>query len=341
MAEARYVHRQAAFSLVVAGKDLSGTVRPRLISLTLNEKRGTNADELELVIDDADGKMEIPPAGAVIALQLGWRDLTDRGETRLIDKGQFKVDRRRHSGAPDRITISAKSADFTRAFRQRRTSTWSKTTLGSVLEDIAGRNGWQLHASAAMAGIEIDHLDQARESDAAFLGRLGRLHDAIATVKAGRLIFSAIGSGQTPSGAEIPPATITRSSGDNHDWSAAERDSYSGVIAVWHDRASAQREQIVVGSDSNAKKLGRTYASAKAARRAADAEWKKIQRGAADFSISLAAGRPDLYPDRTVTVSGFKPEIDSTSWLIAEARHTLDSNGSRTSLTMELGAKAA
>lgn len=337
--DGRYIHRQAEYSIVVNGRDISRDVRPRLISLSLSEKRGSHADELELVLDDADGKLAIPPSGAEIAVRLGWQDLGPAATVQLIDKGLFKVDRRRHSGAPDRISVTAHSADLTRAFRQRRTTSWTKTTLGDVLGEIAGRNGWQPHISPDKADIDLQHLDQARESDAAFLNRLGRLYDAVATVKAGRLIFAQIGAGVTASGIEIPGATITRRSGDQHTWEAAERDAYTGVIAEWQNRVAAKREQVVVGSDQNAKKLARIYSSAKSARTAADTEWKKVQRGAAEFSLSLAIGRPDLFPERLLTVSGFKPEIDNAAWLISELRHTLDANGLRTQLQMELGGK--
>lgn len=333
-----YVHREAIWKLTIAGEDVSAKVRPRLISLDLTEKRGTDADELDLCLSDTDGKLAIPPAGAVITLSLGWLDLTDGAAGGLVDKGTFKVDEREHSGTPDQIRIRARSADLTRAFRTRHTQTWSDTTLGQVLADVAGRNGLQPMVAPDRAAVLVAHLDQARESDAAFLARLGRLHDAVATVKAGRLLFMAVGANQTPGGSEIPPGGLTRASGDRHRWKAAERDAYTGVIATWHDRAGAQRHQVVIGTDANAKRLGRTYASEAAARRAADTAYKKLQRGKAEFALDLAIGRPDLYPGRKLSVSGFKAEIDATEWLIDEARHSLNgSGGLKTVLSLELG----
>ena len=335
----RYVHRRAAYDLVVDGKTIAPAVNPRLISLSLTEKRGADADELELVLDDRDGKLAIPPPGATITLRLGWQELKDDATPQLIDKGSFKVDERCHEGAPDRISIRARSADLTRAFRARRTQTWSNTTLGAVLGEVAARNSLQAAVAADKAAIALDHLTQGRESDSAFLARLGRIHDAVATVKAGRLLFSAVGAGETPGGSPIPPATITRASGDRHRWQAAERENYSGVIAEWRDRAGARLQQVVVGSAENAKKLGRTYASERAARRAADAEVAKQERKGALFSIDLAIGDPALYPERALTVSGFKAEIDATNWLIVETRHSIDAAGGlKTSLQMERGA---
>lgn len=334
---AGHVQRQAVYELVVDGASIDAKVKPRLHSLTLTERRGTEADQLELVLNDTDGKLAIPPAGATVTLKLGWLDLRDGASPILIDKGSYIVDERGHGGTPDRLTIRARSADLTRAFRTRQTTTWSNTTLGAVLEDVAVRNGLQARVAADKAAVAVAHITQDSESDSAFLARLGRLHDAMATVKAGRLLFSPIAAGVTATGQPIPEATITRRDGDRHTWSSAERENYSGVTAKWRSRAKGTAGEVTVGSSSNAKRLGRTYGSEASARRAAQADNTKQERKGAQFSLDLASGRPDLYPDRKLTVSGWKPEIDNTGWVITETRHQLDAGGGlKTSLQMEL-----
>lgn len=339
---ARYIHRKAAWELVVDGQSINATVNPRLVSLSLTERRGADADELEIVLDDRDGKLAIPSAGATITLKLGWQTTTPGATPQLIDKGTFKVQDRAHAGTPDRLTISARSADLTRAFRNRRAQTWRDTTLGEILGEIAARNGLQPHVAAAKASIAVQHLNQSRESDSALLARLGRLHDAVATVKAGRLLFAAVGAGETAGGGQIPSATITRRDGDGHSWKAAERENYSGVTAEWQDRSTGQRRTVTTGSAANARRLGRVYASEAAARRATQTQRSRQQRQGAEFSLNLASARPDLYPERRLTVSGWKPEIDGTSWLISQVRHQLDgSGGARTSIECEIAAAPA
>lgn len=132
------INNIADWRVTLDGTDLSDRLRPRLISLTLSEKRGDEADQLDIVLSDTDGMLAIPPEGAVLKVQLGWkqgRDVT----VGLIDKGSFKVDDVSHSGPPDKITIRARAADFTSQIRNRRAQSWKNTTLGSVLRDIAGR----------------------------------------------------------------------------------------------------------------------------------------------------------------------------------------------------------
>lgn len=45
----------------------------RLMGLTLTDNRGFEADQLDLELDDADGKIVLPRRGAVITLALGWK----------------------------------------------------------------------------------------------------------------------------------------------------------------------------------------------------------------------------------------------------------------------------
>lgn len=322
--------RTPACKVIVDGVDITDRIRPRLISLSLAEKRGGEADQLDLTLDDADGQVAIPRKGVIITLALGWD-----GEP-LIGKGRFKVEQVRHSGAPDQITITARSCDFSDQLKTRRDGSWRATTLGAVLEEIAARNGLGASIAADLASIEVAVLQQSRESDAALMTRLGREHDAVATVKAGTLLFSRRGSGTTASGRALPTFAITRADGDSHSWETGDRDgAVTCVQATWRDTAGATRHRVTVGSGKT-RRLKRVYASEAEARRAAEAERQRARRGAATFSLKLAEGRPDIYPERRGDVSGFKPDIDASTWLVDEATHTLGDDGLTTDLKLEI-----
>src|SRR5690606_37399279 len=70
-----YIHRKPAWSLTVDGQVIDDTVNPRLISIALTEKRGADADELEISLTDHDGELQNPRRGAEIAHSIGWLDL--------------------------------------------------------------------------------------------------------------------------------------------------------------------------------------------------------------------------------------------------------------------------
>jgi phage protein D len=322
------------FRVTLDGRDLTGLMRPRLVSLSLSEKRGDEADQLDIVLDDSDGGLAIPPEGAVLRIALGWkqgRDVTPG----LVEKGTFKVDDVSHSGPPDQIRIRAHAADFTSDIRNRREQSWRDTTLGAVLKDVAGRNGLEARIAPALATIALPTINQSRESDIAFLKRLGRENDAVATIKDGKLIFAKKGAGTTTSGAALPTITISRRSGDSHNWQRQKRDGQEGVKASWHDRMAAKRKTVTVGTEKGAKKLRKTYPDEASAKRAAAAEHDRIKRAPASFDMKLALGRADAYPDVRASVTGFKAGINGI-WLISEVTHSLDTGaGLSTTLKME------
>jgi phage protein D len=307
--------------VVLDGQDLTGRIAPRLIDLTLTEDRGGEADQLDLRIHDHDGKMSLPRRGVTLAVAIGWK------ESGLVEKGTFEVDEVEYSGSPDVITIRARSANLTQSLRNRRERSWHATTVGAVVRAIAGEHGLTPRIADSLAGIALPHFDQPNESDASLLTRLGKRFDAAATVKNGALIFAPIGTGKTATGKPLPTLTLTRRDGDQHRYSVADRDAYSGVRAYWNDKKGARRKSVLVGKDENAKALRETYDSEKSAREHANAEFKRVQRGEAKFDYTLALGRADLSPEMIVQVQGFKPDIDGKRWLVSKATHTLNGSG--------------
>lgn len=137
------------------------------------------------------GNSTLPRRGATMSLSLGW------AVERLIPKGKFTIDELqtcRRAGHPDdprqvrrptgchasqagkSHTISKRSARWWKARRQ--------DELGCVVSD-------------SMAGQFFSHIDQ-HESDCAFLTRLAKQVDGIATVKAAMWCSSRQGKPRQP-----------------------------------------------------------------------------------------------------------------------------------------------
>lgn len=357
-----------AFMLQIEGRDITGNISPRLISLSLTDNRGFEADQLDIEIDDADGKVELPIRGVVLRLFLGWK-----GEA-LFDKGRFTVDEVEHRGAPDTVTMRARSADFRGALNSRREQSWHDTTLSAIVATIATRNKLEPSVAAELAGIKISHIDQTQESDVVFLTRLAERNGAEVAIKSGKLMLIKAGRGVTASGKPIPVMTITRADGDRHQFSIADRGAYTGVTAKWlhtsdlkkqqeielkrkqeaakkaaaaHPRAKKKKKkpakekearegEYMTGEADNVFAITTIYATKAAAMRAADAKWDKLQRGVAEFSIGLAVGRADIFPEMPVKVSGFKSIIDSQDWTITKVSHSLSNSGYVTRLELEV-----
>jgi phage protein D len=324
-----------AFRITIEDQDISTIVSDRLISITLTECRGDEADQLDITLDDSDGQLALPRKGVRIGYMLGWRDVP------LIDKGIFTVSGVEHSGTPDTITLRARSANLIDSFKQQRDRSFHDTTLGAVIEQIAAQNHLSTGISAPLRNLKIAHLDQTHESDAALLRRLGKKYDAVATVKNDKLLFIPINESRSASGKPLPAIAITRDLGDQHRYHQADDDAYSGVRAFWYDDNHGLRRSVVAGQAGNSKRLRTTYSTEADARTAASSEWQRIQRGVATFELALALGDPAISPQSPVRVSGYKPQIDQTEWLAAKAIHSISSSGLTTRVEFETKMEAA
>ncbi|HBM1468872.1 TPA: phage late control D family protein, partial [Salmonella enterica subsp. enterica] len=347
-----------------------GNISDRLMSMTLTDNRGFEADQLDIELNDADGQVGLPVRGAVLTVYIGWKGFA------LVCKGKFTVDEVEHRGAPDVVTIRARSADFRGTLNSRREGSWHDTTLGAIVEAIASRNKLEASVAPSLAGIKIPHIDQSQESDAKFLTRLAERNGGEVSVKMGKLLFLKAGQGVTASGKKIPQITITRSDGDRHHFAIADRGAYTGVTAKWlhtkdpkpqkqkvklkrkkkekhlraleHPKAKpvtqkkapkvpeAREGEYMAGEADNVFALTTVYATKAQAMRAAQAKWDKLQRGVAEFSIILATGRADIYTETPVKVSGFKRVIDEQDWTITKVTHFLNNSGFTTSLELEV-----
>jgi hypothetical protein len=301
----------------------------RLQSLTITDRRDTTADELTLTLEDHDGRLAIPPRGKVLSVALGWE-----GEA-LVDRGLFTVDEVEHSGAPDVLTIRARSANLRKSNPAKRCESYHKKTLQQVVGSAAGRLGLGATVAPSLAGVFIDHIDQTDESDLHFLNRLAERYDALCMAKNGQLLFMPMNGGVTAGGTAIPSITLKRGVGDTHRYLIADREEFTGVIAFWSDLDEAERKEILVGSSENAKRLRHTYATEGDAIQAASAELKRLQRKHAEFTLELAEGRADIYPETPVIAEGYKPEIDATPWIIDEVTHQFTNSGYTCEIKMQ------
>lgn len=342
-------HPAPTYRITIDGQDISARIRPRLINLNITDNRGFESDTIDLTLDDTDGQLALPRKGATMQVWLGWQ-----GEP-LVDKGTYTIDELEHSGAPDQLSIRGKAADLRGSLNKSREQSYHNQTLADILAIIAGRNHLQLSVDEHWGQELLPHTDQQNESDAAFLSRLAKDFDAIATIKQGALLFIKAGVGKSASGKALPGVTITRQDGDSHRFAIADRDTYSGVVAYWQDNKSgkkqtvevnaseqgkndSEKDDLLAGSGDNVKTLRHVYASKRNAERAARAEWDKLQRGVAKFSITLAKGRPELFPELPTRVQGFKPQIDALPWILTQVTHSLSDSGYTNQLELEVKA---
>jgi phage protein D len=320
ISEQRTAIVRPVFKVMVGGTDITRRVKSHLGSMTLVACREDHADQLELEFEDTAGRIAMPRKGVSIEVSLGF------DTEGMCLQGSYVVDEVEHRGAPDTITVRARSARMAGPLATRKERSWSDTTVGHIVSVIAGEHGLTPRVSSNLASEPIAQLDQT-ESDMALLRRIGKHFDAVATVKHGRLIFAPIGETKTASGADIPALIIRRASGDRHHFQEIDRSSYTGVQARWYDMNGARGHLALAGKHGHVKILRGDFPTEADAKRAAEAEFARVKRGAATFTLDLAIGRPDIFPEMPVKLAGWPDTITTYEWIVAKATHKLDGNG--------------
>lgn len=323
------------FKVVVGGTDVTRRLESHLSSMTLVACREDHADQLDLEFEDTEGRIAMPRKGVSIEVSLGFN------AAGMCLQGSYIVDEVEHRGTPDTITMRARSARVSGPLTTRKERSWSETTVDHIVSIIAGENGLKPRVSSTLANQPVSQLDQT-ESDMAFLRRLGKHWDAVATVKNGCLVFAPIGHGKTASGNDLPIVTLKRGSGDRHHFQEIDRSAYTGVRARWYDMNGARGHLALAGKNGHVKILRGDYPTEADAKCAAEAELARVKRGAATFTIDLGIGRPDISPEAPVKLVGWPEAITAYAWIVAKATHKLDGNGGYlTSLDLENQATAS
>ncbi|MCP9785394.1 contractile injection system protein, VgrG/Pvc8 family [Cyanobium sp. N5-Cardenillas] len=214
--------------------------------------------------------------------------------------------------------------------KQRRTQSWHDTTLGRIVTTVAARHKLTPVIRSAAAEERIRHEDQTNESDQAFLTRLATRFGVVIKPKDGQLVLADRDRGTF---AASTAATL-RNDGQTQ-WRARLKDraQYSAVKARWIDRKTST-ERVVEhrqGQGFPTLELPKTYRSEKEAERAAESKAAALAAASVEVSIQRP-GMPQLAAEGTITLQGFRREIDGVPWVINRVQHRLDRSGFQTSI---------
>ena len=335
-----------AFRILAGTADITAAISDRLIDLSVIDEAGINSDELKLTLDDrlreSGGIAELPRIGTTLVVYLGY------AETGLIRMGSYIVDEIEINAPPATLTVSAKAANMVGPFRSPKTQSWDNTTLGKIVEKIAGQHGYTPKIDEALSAIAIPHVDQTAESDMAFLTRLAQTQDGIAKPMDGFLVLAKQGASKSLSGLLMP--TMPLSARDLADWryrhSAREPSgsgetqdqgqqppttATGGTKAYWWDLEQGERREVTVGKPPFTEDR-KVYPSEAEAKAAAEKGVASSQRAQGELSFSLP-GNPRLAAEGRVSIA-LRPGIP-TDWRIKRVEHRLGAQGYTTQVDCE------
>ncbi|MCY4121303.1 MAG: contractile injection system protein, VgrG/Pvc8 family [Acidobacteria bacterium] len=309
------------------GRDITGVVRDRFVSVSVTDVVDEQADRFELTLDDRAPGIAVPPTGARLDVELGF---LERGTAPM---GSYTVTEVEKSGPPQTLTLRAQAADLLGELKAPRTRSWSLMTIGDVVGTIAGRHGLEPRIDPALSGVALPHIDQKDESDLNLLRRLASYQlDVVAKVSAGRLVFL---RRQVLANELAAAATrIERTEGLDYRVLRADREMYGAVVAKWREFTAGELREVRAGDGSPVFELPETFPDYASAHNAAQTKLRALKRGTHTGELTLSPGRLGLAADAPVQLEGWCAGVDGV-WVVKSARHELSEDGYRTSVDVE------
>lgn len=322
-----------AFMILADGIDVTAGINARLLSMTLTDNAGGQADTLSITVADRDGNVVLPGPGAKLNPFFGYAG------TAMNYMGEFTVDETVSSGSSSGrvISITAKSVDTNKTQKQKSSRSWENKTLGEILKEECERDGLSLLISPYFENIKREHTARQNQSLLDFGTSLAKKYGAVFKIAGSKALFVEPQSGISLSGLKLPIVPVVY--GVNlQGWNIRPlmgRMSYGQVQAHWHNRNKAERvTETVSGNEAGPIfTLARMYDNADEAKAAAKGKQEALARskGGGSFTIS---GNPYAMAESKVLALGIKTGVDGL-WYAKTVVHAFSGGGYVTTLTVE------
>jgi len=325
---------RSRFTVQYAQKDITSDLSASLLSLTYTDYLTGQSDELELELEDVDGRWRgswYPGKGDTLTVALGWQG------QELVQVGTFQIDEIEFAGGPGTVRIRALAASIGHSLRTIEHAAYEATTLDAIASRIATRHGLQL--TGKIEPITLDRLTQS-EPDGVFLTKLAGEYDYAFKVVASRLVFHSMADLM----AALPIASVDMSA-FAPGWRIRDqiKDVPKSSAVNSHNPATNQLVSYSVSNDGSVAaapaSVSKTTTSADTTKRTtrtstitqADAkarcELARANREQTQGSASLQ-GRPRLVAGSVLALTG-AGRLDG-HYLIQTSRHSVSRSGGYT-----------
>jgi len=161
-----------------------------LQSITYDDYEKEQSDELTITLKDNDKLFQnewYPEKGAKISCKAGFIDSKE-----ILDCGTFTIDENsfHFSASGDSLEIKALAATTNTPLRTANTRPFEKTTLIKIAQEFGNIHGFKVAGS--QGNVPVERVNQANETDLAFLRRIANNYGYIFKITDGLLTFTAI-----------------------------------------------------------------------------------------------------------------------------------------------------
>ena len=308
--------RQPAWRITIRGRDVTHDLTPMLLSVAYADHRHGQADEIEVQLEDTDGRWRTtwwPDKGDRVACWIGYDGAP------LLPCGDFEIDDVESSGQPDVCRFRALAAGITPALRTKRSRAFENQTLRQIATKVAAANG--LTVLGEIEDVRLTRVTQHDEDDLAFLTRLAEAHDHVFSVRGEQLVFYNIAALVL----RAPQRTLTPGDVGRYRFRAATALTYKSCDVAYFDprtkalhHATIDDPDVVKGDTLAIKPRVESEAEATARARAALA---RANRRQVTGHLELE-GDPTCVAGVTIAASGWG-QYDR-NFQVEASRHAVD-----------------
>ena len=313
--------KRAQFMVMVAGTNITSTLAPVLISLTVSDKVGTHSDTANLEVDDTGGRIVLPQIGAPVIVALGWE-----GEgLRTVFTGT--VDEVRSSGSRSgrTLNITAKGMDTTGKPKEPQQRHFDGKTVEDILK-AAGKTAGvtDVDVDPGFRAVRRQYFEMRDESFIHMGERLAREIGGNFRIQGTKAFLSKRGGTYT--------AVVVAAWGKNlHSWDmspALARAQFSAARARWYDPKQAawqdteEQTSLSVRARHDHRYAKPTQAEAE---QQTGSDKATSERDAGEGSVTIE-GDTHAIPDGLCIVIGARSGIDGP-WRIETVTHSYSRSG--------------
>lgn len=180
--------KRTTIRFTINNADVTNDINDRLISMSFTDVEDGGADDLELMLEDREGKV----VDEWLTKEINRRAKANKGKADKVEIvptiyqknwngdgkdislrcGKFALDDITVKGPPNTVMLKASAADFSAGGRKtKRTHAWEKTTLKKIANTIGKRDGYSVMYLTDKS-ISYKRVEQTKKSDIAFLQNL-------------------------------------------------------------------------------------------------------------------------------------------------------------------------
>jgi phage protein D len=309
--------RQPRWLLLYQNRNITAAIEPWVTKVTYADKMHGEADELEIDLDDTDGRWRTiwaPAKKDKLGLKFGYL------KEPMQNAGGFEIDEIEYKGPPHSLTIKALAAGITPSLRTAKSAAYEGQSLRQIAETVAARHG--LTVSGDIADLRLGRLTQDKERDLSFLKRTAEDFGHVFTIRDQTLVFHQIADLKS----RPAIATIDRTMMLQYALKSSTLGKVASVALTYHDpdtrqivSASAVAADPITGDVLRMRDRSPTRETAEA--RAQAALERANRGGEGEGSITLP-GDPRLAAGCRVQVTGLG--ILNKDYLVEKATHAME-----------------